>query len=78
MSIYLSSFCLERFCQILLTVGSLLYGGWFAFVYLSAFHWHLDAQSSIALLFVGIYSLPIMIPIWLVSATVHRRRLNKN
>jgi CDP-diglyceride synthetase len=60
-------------CQIILTVGSVLYGTWFGFVFLDAFYWHVDPQSAIALLFIGIYSLPIMIPIWLTTLALRRR-----
>ena len=62
-----------RSCQIILTVGSGLYSAWFGFVFLNAFYYHVDAQSSIALIFIGIFSLPIMIPIWLITLVLRRR-----
>lgn len=51
----------------LLLTSTLIYFAWFLFIYLSAFYWHLDAQSAIALLIIGIYSLPVMIPLWIVA-----------
>jgi hypothetical protein len=63
----------SRGCQIILAAGSVIYAAWFAFIFLDAFYWHVDPQSAIALVFIGIYSLPVMIPIWL-SALVLRRR----
>jgi hypothetical protein len=62
-----------RSCQIILTVGSGVYAVWFGFVFLDAFYWHLDPQSSIALISIGIYSLPVMIPIWLITLVLRRR-----
>tara|TARA_A100000171_G_scaffold37536_1_gene36578 strand:+ start:292 stop:657 length:366 start_codon:yes stop_codon:yes gene_type:complete len=52
---------------ILLGIGMLAYVSWFFFVYIDAFYWNLDAQSAIALLFVGVVSLPVMIPVWAVA-----------
>ncbi len=60
--------------QITLSIGSVIYAIWFGLVYLSAFYWHIDAQSSIALLFIGIYSLPIMILIWIVAHTLNKKK----
>ena len=65
-SIALTFYVWSRFSLLVLAVGSSLYGVWFGYVYMSAFHWHIDPQSAIALLFVGIYSLPVMIPVWLI------------
>ena len=53
--------------QITLITGSIMYALWIAFVCLDAFYWNIDPQSVIALLFIGIYSLPVMIPIWIIS-----------
>jgi membrane-bound acyltransferase YfiQ involved in biofilm formation len=52
---------------VLLAVGMLAYAGWFLYVYLDAFYWNVDAQSAIALVFVGLLSLPVMIPVWLAA-----------
>jgi hypothetical protein len=66
-----------RSCQTTLVVGSLLYAAWFGFVFLNAFYLHLDPQSALALLFIGIYSLPVMIPIWLVTLALKHHNKNK-
>ena len=57
-----------RFSQVTLCIGSILYGTWFTYIYLSVFYWYPDAQGAIALLFIGFYSLPIMVPIWAISS----------
>jgi hypothetical protein len=62
-----------RSCQLILTISSLLYAAWFVLVFLDVFYWHLDPQSAIAFLFVGIYSLPIMIPVWLTTLMLRRK-----
>ena len=53
--------------QISLCIGSILYGFWFGYVYMCAFYWHIDPQSAIALFFVGMYSLPVMLPMWMIT-----------
>ena len=60
--------------QVALTIGSVLYGFWFAFAFLDIFYWHQDPQSGIALLFVGVYSLPGMAIVWIVTALLGRAR----
>ena len=68
-----------RSCQIILAIGTGLYAVWFGFIFLDAFYWHLDPQSAIALVFIGLYSLPVMIPIWLGALALKRRnQLNEN
>ncbi|RYD26564.1 MAG: hypothetical protein EOP87_22560 [Verrucomicrobiaceae bacterium] len=59
--------CGSRISGWLLLASTARYSAWFGFIYLSAFHWHIDAQSAIALLFVGIYSLPVMLPLWILA-----------
>jgi hypothetical protein len=51
-----------------LCIGILAYLAWFFFIYIDVFFLNPDPQSPIALLFVGLLSLPVMIPIWLISA----------
>jgi hypothetical protein len=63
----------SRSFQKALIIGSILYATWFGFVFLSAFYWYVDPQSVIALIFVGIYSLPVMIPIWIISLVLKHR-----
>jgi hypothetical protein len=72
-SLFVASINPVRTSQIILIAGSILYATWFAFVFLSAFYWHIDAQSAIALLFIGIYSLPLMIPVWLIAFWLNKR-----
>ncbi len=51
----------------LLLASTLVYSAWFSLIYLDAFYWNIDPQSSIALLFVGVLSLPVMIPLWTIA-----------
>ena len=62
--------------QIILSIGSVIYSIWFSLVYLSAFYWHIDAKSEIAILFVGIYSLPVMVPIWILAHILNKKKTN--
>jgi len=50
-----------------LLISNILYFGWFLWVYVSAFYLHPDPQAGIAFVFIGIYSLPVMIPLWIVA-----------
>jgi hypothetical protein len=72
-SLFLTAVSQNKSLQIVLTIGSILYAAWFGFIFLSAFYWHVDPQSAIALIFVGIYSLPAMIPIWVGSLVLKHR-----
>jgi hypothetical protein len=63
----LTFFCKSVKSVALLLVSAVAYTAWFFFVYLDAFHWHLDAQSGFVLLVVGIYSLPVMLPLWVAA-----------
>jgi drug/metabolite transporter (DMT)-like permease len=45
-----------------------LYGACFSFIYGSS-----GAQSGVALLFMGFYSLPVMVPIWGVAVFLKRK-----
>jgi len=65
----------SRAASALLGVGMLAYLAWFFYLYLDAFYWHLDAQSSLLMLFVGIYSLPVMAPLW--GAAIWMERVAK-
>jgi len=62
----------SRWAAILLGIGMLAYMSWFFFVYIDVFYVHIDAQGPIALLFVGIFSLPVMIPVWLGTLALER------
>ncbi len=73
-TLLLDFFVHRRLALGLLLASTLIYFAWFLFVYLSAFYWHPDAQGAIALLFIGIYSLPVMIPLW-ITAWLKRKPL---
>ncbi len=60
LSLFLALITLKRSSQITLIIGSILYGACFSFIYGS-----FGAQSGIALLYMGIYSLPVMVPAFL-------------
>jgi hypothetical protein len=50
--------------QTILLIAMLAYFAWLAFVYVDAFYIHPDPQSPIALLFVGVYALPVLALLW--------------
>lgn len=63
------TFALAFFCDRTVALWLLLlsaegYLFWFFYVYLDVFYWHPDPQSTAALLFVGVHSLPLMLPLW--------------
>ena len=47
--------------------ASLLYGIWFAYVMYDAFYVHVAPQIAIIIIFVGIYALPVLLPLWIVA-----------
>jgi len=57
--------------QVLLTVSSVLYGAWFAFICAQAFFVNPDPQSPIAFLFVGIYAIPVLVIFWIAATLAH-------
>ena len=57
---------------VLLGIGMLAYVVFFFVVYIDVFYVHMDPQSSIALMFVGFVSLPVMIPVWLGAFALER------
>ncbi len=56
-----------------LLVALLVYFGWFTFIYVDAFYIHPDPQSPIALVFVGIYAIPVLGIFWLAAYTTERK-----
>jgi hypothetical protein len=70
----LSFYSKRSISQSILLASTITYSLWLWFVYMSAMHWHPDAQSAIAFVFVGIYSLPVMIPLW-ITAWLKRKPL---
>jgi len=76
-SIMLSARAKNFFSQVILSAASLFYGVWFTYVMYEAFYVNSDALSGVVLLFVGIFFLPILLPIWLVAIVVeiwHRKK----
>ena len=61
-------------CRSLVTllISNILYFGFFLWVYFNALYLHPDPQAGIAFLFVGIYSLPVMIPLWVIAICLRR------
>ncbi len=68
LSLFLAFIAQSRSSQITLIIGSILYGACFSFIYGSS-----GAQSGVALLFMGFYSLPVMVPIWGVAVFLRRK-----
>ena len=59
------------------TLGVLLftqlaYATWYGFWYIDIFYVHIDPQSPIALLFIGLVSLPAMAILWIGAAIAGR------
>lgn len=50
-----------------LLASSLLYALWYGYLFVSAFYLHPDPQAGLVFLFVGIYSLPVMLVLWIVA-----------
>ena len=75
LSLLLALFMSNKASQMTLIIGSVLYGGFFIHLYGGLFHRSPSPQSGIGLLFIGFYSLRVMIPIWYVAAflTIYQR-----
>ncbi len=63
----------SRVSDRILAVAAIAYAAWFGYVYWDAFHAHLDPQSSIAMVFVGIWALPGMCVFWLCAFFFRKR-----
>ena len=77
-SLLLGAAAASRRSLVTLLISNILYFGWFFWVYISAFYLHPDAQAGITLLFVGIYSLPVMIPLWIIAMCLRRSKNTKS
>ena len=66
--------CRSTFAQVLLTVSSVSYGAWFAYICAQAFFVNPDPQSPIAFLFVGICAVPVLVVFWVAAAVAHWRK----
>ncbi|MFZ4595944.1 MAG: hypothetical protein ACOYOF_16920 [Verrucomicrobiaceae bacterium] len=72
-SLWLAAISPSQGCQRTLIIGSLLYAAWFGYVFLDVFVWHVDPQSAIALMFIGLVSLVVMVPLWIVTLVLRSR-----
>ena len=66
-SLLMLIFCREKQPTNILLASVILYVLWFAFIYGQIFFWNVDPQGSIALLFLGIYSLPFTLALWITA-----------
>jgi len=71
-SIMLSARSKNPFSHVLILTSSLLYGTWFAYFIYDAMFVNRDPQSGLALLVVGIYSLPVLLPLWITAVLLNR------
>ena len=69
-SLLVTLFARTKGSQITLIVGSVLYGGVFVYLYIQLYYVSPSPQSGIGLLFIGFYSLPVMIMVWVVSISL--------
>ncbi|MDR0327648.1 MAG: hypothetical protein LBI05_05055 [Planctomycetaceae bacterium] len=76
-SIVLSVCTKSPISQVIPAAASLLYGVWYAYIVYDSFCVNVDAQSAIVLVFVGIYALPVLLPLWLAAIVVDIRHRNK-
>ena len=69
-SIVLSTKLKNPFSHILLVITSFLYGVWFAYLMYDAFYLNRDALSGVVLFCVGIFALPVLLPLWILAIIV--------
>jgi hypothetical protein len=67
-SILMSWIIKSNISQTVLLISSLTYTSWFIYIVFDAFYVHPDALSGLVFLGVGILSLPVMVPLWGISA----------
>ncbi|MFP4579833.1 MAG: hypothetical protein ACLFQ6_03810 [Candidatus Sumerlaeia bacterium] len=56
-----------------LTITDILFFAWFAYVYAIIFYVDIDPQGAIGLIFLGIYSMPVVLPLWIVAVLLELR-----
>ncbi len=66
-SILLSAMMKKVASQIILSIASILYGAWFAYAVYGSFYLHPDPQGGLIIIFVGIYFLPVLLPLWVIA-----------
>lgn len=69
-------FARTRGAQTTLFIALVVYFAWFSFIFVEVFYINPDPQGAVALLFVGVYSTPVMLPFWIIAA-VFEHRLKK-
>ena len=57
-----------------LLIANILYFGLFIWACIYVFYMHQDPLVGIAFLFIGLISLPVMIPLWLVAMAMRRSK----
>ena len=62
--------------QIITATASFLYGIWFIYIANLAFS-TVDAQGGLIFLFVGIYALPVLLPLWITALVLETRHRKK-
>ncbi|MGC3992204.1 MAG: hypothetical protein QM796_21420 [Chthoniobacteraceae bacterium] len=72
-NLLVAAICSPRSCQTVLTFAALLYTGWFTWVYMDIFYWHPDPQSAVGLIFAGMYAIPVILPLWLLTLWLKNR-----
>jgi len=77
-SMSLSARSKNSISQMILMTTSLLYGIWFAYVANNAFYVHVTSTSAIIILFVGIYFLPVSLPLWITAYVIEILYRKKN
>ncbi|RKX33876.1 MAG: hypothetical protein DRP71_08920 [Verrucomicrobia bacterium] len=63
----------SRGAQITLFIALVVYFSWFSFIFVEIFYLNPDPQGPVALLFVGVYSTPVMLVLWVISALFEHR-----
>ena len=66
-SLILGAFVGSQRSLLTLLISNVLYSFWVLWAYLIAFYFYPDPQAGIIFVFVGIYSLPVMMPMWVVA-----------
>lgn len=61
--------------QLCVLIAMIAYFAWFSFVYYEVFYVCVDAQSAIALVFVGPYALIVLLPLWVIAAFSNDKHL---
>ena len=61
--------------QLMLLVGQAGYFIWFCYVYNDIFYENVDPQSSIGLVFVGVYAAKILIFVWIAAAMLPKKNI---